>query len=392
MLCAMLLSCCALADPVPLTFVPSGASEKSGRFLTARAEAAPSDAMPGVQGALAGSLAMDGGVAFVMGTRDGTPVLIVDTNRNADLRDDAPAVLATSKYGAEKQFTRWDGSFVVMVGGSELSCRWFRFDPADPQRANLAKTLHYYRDYGREGTLELGSKSYRVMVMDDRTLGSFDPARPNALVNLYLDRNANGTFESKGEIYDVSEPFNIGGTTWEVRDLAADGASLRVVESDTRVEEVHPPLDHRVGGTATPFEGTSAEGTRVKFPDDFRGKLVLLDFWATWCQPCLIEMPNVVRAKKDFGARGFTVLGVSLDAKNAEKKMESTATRLGMDWPSVYDGGHWSARVAKLYEIASIPAAYLVDGDTGKVLAVGEQARGANLAATIERELKARGR
>jgi thiol-disulfide isomerase/thioredoxin len=387
------------APVVALALVASGASERAGRYFPSRVEmgdASPvftASAPESLRERLVGTIPLDGGVAFAWGQgEDGVDTLIVDTNRNNDLRDDLRATRATSKYGPEKQFTRTDGEFTVNLGSPARACavRWFRFDPADPARTAQARSIHYYRDYGREGTLTLAGKEHRVLLMDDRTTGSFDPTR--TLVGLYLDRNGDGRFEARGEVYDASQAFNIGGKVYELRDVAPDGAALRVVESEQVVEEVHLAPDLRVGGVASGFTGATADARSVKFPEDYKGKLVLLDFWATWCQPCVAEMPTVVKAKKDFGARGFSVLGVSLDAENAEQKIASTSRRLEMDWPHVYDGGHWHARVAKQYQISSIPAAFLVDGDTGTIVAMGRDLRGENLGATVERELTARGR
>mgnify|MGYP000863209389 CR=1 FL=1 len=383
----------------PLRLVPSGAAQKLGRYFPTKAEAAPptgdgaTKLPPDLAEPLSGKFAIASGVQFVLGKNaSGADVLVVDTNNNNDLRDDAPATLSTTKYGIEKKFTRSEGVFSVNIGsaGEAHAFRWFRFDPTDPDRSALARTIHYYRDYAREGDVTLAEKPYHIMLADDRNTGSFDSARAGALVNLYIDLDRNNAFDPRTEVYDISQPFAINGQAFEVKEVAPLGASLRIVPSDKVVEELHPPADLRVGGHASSFTGSTPAGKVVKFPEDYRGKLVLLDFWATWCQPCLMEMPNVVNAKKKFGERGFEVLGISLDQKNAEKKIADTTARLEMDWPQLYDGGYWTSRVPQMYQIASIPAAFLVDGETGKIVAMGKEVRGEALMETVERELKDR--
>lgn len=382
-----------------LTLVSSGAAARLGRYFPSRAEAAaPGEGvrarLPADIGEpLVGTLPINGGTAFVMGKGPGgTGVLVVDTNGNGDLRDDARAGAAASQYGAQKQRTRLDGTFVVNIGtpGEAHGFRWFRFDPADPERADQARTVHFYRDYAREGRLTLGGKEYGVLLADDRNLGKLDNAGPGSLVNLYIDLDGNGVFDPHTEVYDTTQPFAVGGQAYEVKAIGAGGVSLAVVTSDKQVDERFPPPDLRVGGMSTPFTGTTPAGKTVRFPQDYRGKVVLLDFWATWCMPCQMEMPNVVRAKKDFSARGFEVLGISLDQKDAGKKITDTAERLHMDWEQVYDGGFWASRVPQLYQISSIPAAYLVDGDTGRILAMGADVRGEKLAGAVEQALQAR--
>lgn len=144
----------------------------------------------------------------------------------------------------------------------------------------------------------------------------------------------------------------------------------------------------KVGDTATPFEAKTVEGTTVKFPEDFKGKIVMLDFWATWCGPCMMEMPNVVEAHKKFNGDGFEVLGISLDQNGATSKIKQTANKLGMTWQHVYDGKGWDAEIAKLYKVTGIPRVLLVDGDTGVILNDGSGLKGQSLATTIEKALE----
>ncbi len=147
---------------------------------------------------------------------------------------------------------------------------------------------------------------------------------------------------------------------------------------------------HTVGKPVTPFEAKLLDGKSVKFPGDFKGKVVMLDFWATWCGPCMGEMPNVVSVYSKYRSKGFEILGVTLDNKGAEAKIKDTAKNEKMTWSQVYDGGGWSSAVAKLYGINSIPHAYLVDGDTGLILDAGEGMRGDALAKTVETALAAK--
>ncbi len=100
---------------------------------------------------------------------------------------------------------------------------------------------------------------------------------------------------------------------------------------------------------------------------DLRGKVVLIDFWASWCRPCRAENPNVVRLYHKYASKGFEIFSVSLD--NSRERWLQAIHADGLVWPNhVSDLRGWSSAAGRLYGISSIPATVLVDRD-GKVLA-----------------------
>jgi peroxiredoxin len=151
-----------------------------------------------------------------------------------------------------------------------------------------------------------------------------------------------------------------------------------------------PEAAVKTGDRVLVFETKNTEGKTVKFPQDYKGKVVLLDFWATWCGPCMSEMPNVVAGYGKYHARGFEILGISLDQENAAAKLATVTKEQKMPWPQVYDGKYWKAAIAVQYNIHSIPHAFLVDGTTGMIVADGDSIRGNRLAPAIEKALAAR--
>lgn len=92
---------------------------------------------------------------------------------------------------------------------------------------------------------------------------------------------------------------------------------------------------------------------------DFRGKYVLLEFWASWCGPCRYENPNLIRAFKKYRSKGFIILGVSLDTDKGS--WEKAVTQDGLLWKQLSDLKAWDSPVTKLYGIDGIPANYLID-------------------------------
>jgi peroxiredoxin len=100
----------------------------------------------------------------------------------------------------------------------------------------------------------------------------------------------------------------------------------------------------------------------------FKGKYVLVDFWASWCGPCRQENPNVVKAFNKFKDKNFTILGVSLDRPNAKDRWLKAIHDDGLAWNHVSDLKYWDNEVAKLYGIRAIPQNLLLDPQ-GKIIA-----------------------
>jgi len=94
--------------------------------------------------------------------------------------------------------------------------------------------------------------------------------------------------------------------------------------------------------------------------------VVLVDFWATWCGPCVGELPNVLAAYKKYHDKGFEIVGISLDEDQG--KLEGFTAAKGMTWRQYFDGTGWDNKLAKRYGVTAIPATYLLDRD-GKIAA-----------------------
>ena len=135
------------------------------------------------------------------------------------------------------------------------------------------------------------------------------------------------------------------------------------------------------GQSAPLFVQNDPEGKPVSL-ENFKGKYVLIDFWASWCGPCRMENPNVVRAYERYKAKNFTVLGVSLD-KDRNKWLQAI-TDDKLTWTHVSDLGFWNNAVAKLYRVSSIPQNYLLDPE-GKI--IGKNLRGEELSGFLEKVL-----
>lgn len=405
------LSSGAWAQTVNLKLVETGGSQKVGYYMPQRltlSKDKPAEVkkVPGFD-----STPMYGTISFA-----GKPYLValdesadaamgrlyVDSNGDGDLTNDGSIDWKRSERKVTNRQTKeevldvvYSGSSSVSPGSKKRGLSFYRFAGKGGEMRGLGTNmLFYYRDYALTGDLKLGKKTYPVLVVDEMATGTFNnlqhEEKTPAKVSLLIDRDLNGAFDPRYERYDLSKPFNIGGMVYEVDKLAADGMKLSLKKSAKTVAEIAEvpiPADLSVGKMSLAFSRPVISGKTVKFPEDYKGKVVMLDFWATWCGPCIAELPGLTKTYEKYHDKGFEILGISLDQADQLEKVQAFLKEKNMTWDQIYDGKFWDAEISKMYSVDSIPRAFLVDGNTGKIIATTAELRGEKLDSTIARAL-----
>jgi peroxiredoxin len=218
-----------------------------------------------------------------------------------------------------------------------------------------------YKDYdrlqkeGKKDSLQLIEDQSEALQkeLNENIYGSFVKAHPNSTAALYALKQYAGWDVDPAKV----EPL-FNSLPAEVR--AYPSAEMLKFQIETAKKTA-------IGNYAMDFTQNDTLGKPVSL-SSFKGKYVLVDFWASWCGPCRAENPNVVKAFNKYKDRNFTIIGVSLDRPNAKDRWIKAIHDDGLTWNHVSDLKFWDNAVAKQYAIRAIPQNLLIDPQ-GKIVA-----------------------
>jgi len=205
-----------------------------------------------------------------------------------------------------------------------------------------------------------------------RVMRTFVSKHPDSFISLIVLNELIGT-NSEGDASSLAGLYQSLSETIKKTDLGEELGFRIITTAQTAI-----------GAVAPDFTQNAPDGKPIKL-SDFRGKYVLIDFWASWCGPCRQENPNLVKAYAQFKNKNFEIFGVSLDNPNAKTAWLNAIERDNLTWPQVSDLQGWKNKAARLYGVETIPQNFLIDP---KGVIIAKNLRGENLIRTLSATLK----
>jgi thiol-disulfide isomerase/thioredoxin len=241
------------------------------------------------------------------------------------------------------------------------------------------ESLQMYYEKLRFGTWTVNNQTFDVALIKE----SAPPYRKEPYTYFYVDMNGDGEFdimEDGVEAYPVTEPFNIAGESWEISGIALDGSRIIIDKSET---EVNPKVALRAGTEAPVFEAETIGGEPLSLAD-LKGKYVLLDFWGTWCGPCIEALPKLKKAHEMYGGEQFEIVGVAneLNRDNFLNFIE----REEIEWPQILEIYEENNKIQEMYSVNSFPTYYLINPE-GEIVEYGLALSDENLMETLAKYL-----
>ena len=185
-----------------------------------------------------------------------------------------------------------------------------------------------------------------------------------------------------GEAYKGTGMFDDAEKEYKLIVNEFGGVSPRLTQfAQMNLAELDTERKLAVGAEPLAFTVKSISGESLS-PDKYKGKVLLLDFWATWCGPCKAEMPNVKKVYSKYSGKGFEIVGISLD--RSRDALDNYIAQNKIEWPQYFDGKYWNNDIATQYGVKSIPTTYLID-KRGKIRY--KSLRGKQLEDAVERLL-----
>jgi peroxiredoxin len=251
--------------------------------------------------------------------------LTMDVNANFDLTDDPVLELAQSDKMEEWTVVKIARPF----GGTSPRTEWLPYRIGyreyKGRDGKIQDSINIGAEYAFQGDFRLGNHDYGLQLMDGDARGRFIREK---LVNVYISIKMKGDM-MPGQGHRFFELIPIEGSLYEVKDFAEDGSWIDFIKS---------PLPPAALGKAAPdMELTDTTGRKFRL-SDYKDKLLLLDFWPSWCKPCVAEFAEIKKILQQYEGRSLAVIGVNIDEAPRLEQARKVIAEYNLPWPQIMDG------------------------------------------------------